>query len=600
MRNMEEKLPDYLTNVENVYLVGSLEKESKRKGTYYREEYFIERNIDGVKEVWHVELEADEPNAIFKRHTVINANVIGIKIDNVRLLKDTEKGRRVYEYLINDEFIFAPSFNFRHPSDIPREIAKACSNYYDRFIDFNTRLFLQYLDIKLMEYLKKHDGEPEICLVSKNTGWNEDFTMFFHYDFNDEKHRLSKENTLYKYNKAESYSQAEQHELVYKLLQEGKLLGVLLVISVSSILLKPFELQPLTCIITGSYDVDRTGASLIATSLFYKSDDIIMEGRVSSLQFDIMLSSLNSLPFVVDKNAIENNSMNIRRIIHAVAAGMGKTRATKNQTIDTKELRSNVFLITDNSDVDELKTSGAAIRRMLHINVDKWEQFTSLFDINNFRPEELYSGCGVDYIRYTLENLDKLRTQFEQETKDFYKKYVELAPLALNIYAGIFFLEEFYKHYYKQQVSFEALRERFNNLLKEARITFLLVLNKFAEVLQQYLSNNYNRFGQIETVGDGCHGCKYNILYKPNLKNMIGEYNKTTGTYYITSKVFRIIAKELGIDEKVLHNALCKEGVISKEAESKYLKILGKTTRVYIVKFNTNNQMLIKLVSNDG
>jgi len=598
---MEEKLPDYLTNVENVYLVSSLEKESKRKGTYYREEYFVERNIDGVKEVLYVELESDEPNAIFKRHTIVNADVIGVKTEILRLLEEVETGKHAYEYLINDEFIFAPPFNIKRLSDIPREIAKAFSKrHYNCFIDFHTRNFLYYLHIKLRKYLKKHGGEPETCFVSKNTGWNKDYTMFYHYDLNDNLHELSKENVLYKYNKAESFKQTEQHELVYKLLQEGKLLGMLLVISSSSILLKPFKLQPLTCIITGSYNVDRTGAALIATSLFYKSNDIIMEGKISSLQFDIMLSSLNSLPVVIDRNAIQNNSMDIKRIIHAVASGMGKLRATNKQTIDVKELRSNVFLIADVSDLKEIKTSGAAIRRMLHVNVDRWEQFTSLFDIDTFRPEELYSGCGVDYIKFTLTNLKTLKDRFEIETKDFGYKYKEFTPLALNIYAGIFLLEEFYKHYYKQQVSFEALREKFDTLLKEARITFLLVLNKFAEVLQQYLSNNYNRFGQVETVGNGYHDYKYNILYKPNVKNMLGEYNKTTGTYYITSKGFKIIAKELGIDEKVLHNALYKEGVISKDAESKYLKILGETARVYIVKFNTNNQMLIKLVSNDG
>ena len=46
---------------------------------------------------------------------------------------------------------------------------------------------------------------------------------------------------------------------------------------------------------------------------------------------------------------------------------------------------------------------------------------------------------------------------------------------------------------------------------------------------------------------------------------------------------------------------LYKEDVISKDTKSKYLlKIFGKTARAYIVKFNTNNQMLIKSVSNDG
>jgi len=464
-----KKLHHYLIDAEKVYLSDSIEKYSTRRGTYYREIWFVERKEDNIKEVWYVELETIYPKDIYKPHNIINAEVIGIKTEIIRFLEETEwKRRKACEYLINDEFTFALPFNIRTLSDIPREIAKACFKH--RYLaSFNSRHFQEYLDIKLHEYHAKHSCNPEPCLISKSTGWNDDCTMFFHYDLNDEKHRLSKENTLYKYNKAESYNQAEQHELVYKLLQEGKLLGALLVISVSSILLKPFELQPLTCVITGSYDVDRTGASLIATSLFYKSDDIIMEGKVSSLQFDIMLSSLNSLPFVIDRNAIMNNSMDIRTIIFSVASGMGKTRATRNQTVDTKEFRSNAFLIADEHNLDGIKTSGAAFRRMLHLKVNKWEQFTSLFDINDLKPYEFYSGCGVDYIKYAMSNLDRLKERFEQETKNFHGPF---APISLNIYAGIIMLEEFYTRYYNKQVSFTSLRKKVNDIIEKAKLTF--------------------------------------------------------------------------------------------------------------------------------
>jgi len=347
---------------------------------------------------------------------------------------------------------------------------------------------------------------------------------------------------------------------VYKrqLLQEGKLLGVLLTISAASILLKPFRLhQPLTCIITGSNSVDATTASLIATSLFYKSDDIIMEGKITILNFDIIVSSLNSLPIVIDREAIINNSMDMRYIISSITLG-GTTRAKKNQTLDFKEFRSNAFLITEATELDEIKRSGAAIRRILHLPVDKWEQFTSLFDINTFRPHELYAGCGVDYIRYAMLNLDKLRERFEQETKGFGTSYKEFTTIALNIYAGILLLEEFYSQYYKQQVYFTSLREKFEVLLKEAKIKFLLSQNKIVEALQLYLYNNLNRFGQIKKVGENYNGYKYDVIYKLTSKGMLGEYDLSTQTYYITTSGFKAIAKELGIEEKQLIDSLIK------------------------------------------
>ncbi|MFP3257708.1 MAG: DUF927 domain-containing protein, partial [Candidatus Nanopusillus acidilobi] len=354
------ELPDYLINAEKVYFVTSYEKRTKDNIPYYRERWYIEKNVNNIKQVWHVEIETYHPKNIYKPHWAINyPKLVSIKTDIKRLLKEQTE---VYEVIINDEFTFVPSFSFDRLEDIAIEIAKRCSGYKARF---DIPLFQEYLDIKIMEYLNKHNGKPTPCLISKTTGWSEDNKLFFHYDLNDEKHELSKDNPLYKYRKAESKNQKEQHQFVLKLLKEGKLLSVLLTISASSILLKPLNLQPLTCILAGNPGAGKTTASLIATSLFYKSDTILLNANATNVGIELTLSALNSMPFAIDEGALADTGISLKHTIFSVASGKGRTRGRKDLTVDTKDLNSCVFWTTETTDIDDIKRGGA-FRRMLY------------------------------------------------------------------------------------------------------------------------------------------------------------------------------------------------------------------------------------------
>jgi len=578
------ELPEYLVNAEKVYFIASYEKQTKDNKSYYRERWFIERNVDNVKQVWHVEIETFYPKDIYKRHrSVTYPKFVSIKTDINRLLKEKTE---VYEVIINDEFIFKPSFSFDRLEDIAIEIATKCSRYKAKF---DIPLFQEYLDIKIMEYLNKHGGKPVPCLISKTTGWNEDNTMFFHYDLNDEEHELSKDNPLYKNNKAESSEEfylEKQHKLVFDILNEGKLLGVLIAISAASILLKPLHLQPLTCILAGNPGAGKTTASLIATSLFYKSDDILINADTTKVGFELMLSSLNSLPFVIDEGALADVGVSLKHTIFSVASGKGRTRGRKDLTVDTKDLISDVFWTTETSDIDEIKRSGA-FRRMLYIVVEKWEQFTSLFDVKTYKPNRYYSGCGVDYIRYAIRKLDTLRNRFWDQTNDFGKKYSELAGIAGTLYAGIILLEGYYL-----QHEFTALRKTVDALLESAKRLFISSKDDIIFTLQQYLYSNLYRFGQVDVEynEDGQPRRKadntpiYRVVHKPHVESL-GEYDKFTQTFYITLEGLKTIAKELEKERSILENALFKAGVMSKTDNAKYSQVLGRNMRFYVIKF---------------
>jgi len=586
------ELPYYLLDAEKVYFLDSIEKKNKDKLTYYREKWFIERNIDNTKQVWHVEIETLYPNDIYKPHRKVGySKIVGIKIDINKLLK--ERTSKVYEIIINDEHIFRPSFTFDKVEEIVKEIEKEC---HDLLAHFDIPLFLEYFNIKIMEYLKKHNGKPVPCIISKTTGWNEDYTMFFHYDLNDEMHELNKDHTLYKYGKAKSSTNdrddlERQHKLVFDILNEGKLLGVLLSISAASILLKPLDLQPITCVIAGNPASGKTTASLIATSLFYKSDTVLLTAGATKVGVELSLASLNSLPFVVDEGALADAAVNLKHLIFSVASGKGRTRGRKDLSVDTKDLISNVFYTTETTDIDEIRRAGA-YRRMLYLVIENWEQFTTVLKIDE-KPHKYYAGCGVDYIKHVMNSDALVRSKFSATLSD--DAYAELSGIASTIFAGVRLLEDFYEQFYKKKLplGFEALRKTVRALLRDAKRIFISSRDDVVFALQQYLYSNLHRFGQVDVDRnmDGVIRKKtdgtplYKVIYRPHTESL-GEYDMSTQTYYITVEGFKTIAKELEKERSLLEEALYRAGVMTKSDNSQYSKVLGRNMRFYVVKFN--------------
>ncbi|MFP3257110.1 MAG: DNA polymerase domain-containing protein [Candidatus Nanopusillus acidilobi] len=257
--------------------------------------------------------------------------------------------------------------------------------------------------------------------------------------------------------------------------------------------------------------------------------------------------------------------------------------------MDTKDLNSCVFWTTETTDIDDIKRGGA-FRRMLYLLIEKWQDFTEDIELSTDepRPNEKYAGCGVDYIKFAVNNLDKISEIFVRETRDFSTKYGEITGLAGTLYAGIVLLEQ----YYNQR--FDKLRQKVDELLNEAKRTFILTKDNIVEMLHQYLYNNLHRLAHVAQVRDGEGGYKYETKYKPSSKEMLGEYDETTKTYYISINGFKTIAKELEKERNLLVNALVKAGVIERRTENGkekettipyYSKITKEKIRVYKLKF---------------
>ena len=561
-------LPEYLENVENVILDYSIKQTNKDGEKYYKEGYFIEQ-IDSeakeIKKVIYITITASEKNAIYKHHKLDKYKEVGIKADIIRLVKDDKV--EAYEYLINDKETLKPSFNYKTIDDIIHEITKRASKYS---YSFDISLYKQYLSKKIRNYIKEN-GDPIPCVVGKTTGWSEDLRFFYHYGLNDKYHELHQEHVLYKYHKDLIKEKDKQHEIVKALLQEGKLLAVLLTASASSILIKPFNIPGITYIISGNSGAGKTTSSLIATSLFYYSDDVLMNAQTTKTGLELTISSLNSLPVLVDEGALAGVNLSLNDLVFMVSSGKGKTRGRKDLSVDFKELKSNVFWTTETTDIDELRRTGA-FRRMMYLLVNSWNDLTSLFKPED-RINEQYAGCGIDYIQYLIEHMEEVKKAFKEQIQGLSLKYKEITTIALNLYSGLILLEAFYN------TKFYELRKTINKLLNEAKTRFIDSKDNVVIQLRDYLESiTYQRF---HVINDGT-----GIDKKITHNEAYGEYDKSEGIYYITAKGFKEIAKEMGRERQLLVNELEKAKVLIAKNVAYYTKATGQTIKVYKIKFS--------------
>jgi hypothetical protein len=299
-----------------------------------------------------------------------------------------------------------------------------------------------------------------------------------------------------------------------------------------------------------------------------------LSAQATKTALELIISSLNSLPVLIDEGALAGVGM-ISDLIFSVHSGAGKTRGKKDLTVDFKELKSNVFWTTETTDIDELRRTGA-FRRMLYLVVKSWNDFTSLF-----RPEdrinEQYAGCGVDYIKYAIEHMEDIRKAFKEETYSFSSKYREITTIGLNLYAGLILLEKFYN------AKFYELREAIDKVLDNAKALFIEnkenVVQEFKDIL---VENTYKRFHVVnidDVIGE-----------KLANSNIWGEYDAESQTYYIMAKAFKEIAKIIGKERNLVVEELTKAGVLENKNVSYYMKSIKQTVKVYVVKFKEKKE----------
>jgi len=562
------QMPDYLKNAEDIYLNKSSLYVSKDFKPYYKESYFIEQNIDGTKKVTYVSIITPQYKGIYKSHKLEHEKKVGIKAEVIRGIKESKF--EDYEYLLNDEIIYRPSFNFTRVDDLVNEIG-LISMKYSKFFDVS--LYKQYLDIKTSKYRTENNNPPP-CVFSKVTGWSDDLRFFYHPCLNDNYHELHSDHVLHRLKKDLVMEKEKQHEIVKALLEEGKLLGVLLTASVSSLLIKPLDIPGITYVISGNSGAGKTTSSLIATSLFYYSDDHLIDAHITKTALELMIASLNSLPVLVDEASLAGANYTLQDLIFMVTSGKGKTRGKKDLSLDFRDLKSNVFWTTETTDIDELRRSGA-FRRMLYIVARSWDDFTILFDAKD-RVNVKYSGCGIDYIKYLIEHMEDIKKAFEESTKRLNTEYGDIAIIPLNIYSGLMLFEAFYN------TKFNALRKTINKLLNEAKARFIDSRDNVVIQFRDYIESiTYQRFNVINAEDK-----EGNLNTSTSRYETYGEYNKMEGIYYLNAKGLKEIANKLGKNRQLLLDELKKAKVLIDGNVTYYTKVTKQRIKVYKIKFS--------------
>jgi len=565
-------LPEYLRNAENVILYESIEKTNKENKKYYEESYFIELYDDKIKEVIFITVNCSEYKGIYKPHKLLHQKNVGIKTDIVKSIREGKF--EDYEYLLNDKIVYRPSFaTYTKVDDLIYDLG-LISMKYNKFTDLN--LYKRYIDKKTKMYVKENN-DPKPCVINDVTGWDDDFTGFYHPCLNSQYHELKRDHVLYRKKKDKVLNKDAQHELVKALLSEGKLLGVLLTISVASLLIKPLSGVGFTTIISGTTGVGKTTASLVATSLFYYSDTHLVDAQMTKTALELMIAALNSLPVLIDEAALAVN-YTLEDLVFMVSSGKGKARGRKDLSVDFKDLKSNVFWTSETTDVDELRRSGA-LRRIMYIVVDAWDEFTSLFKAED-RVNEQYAGCGIDYIQYLMENMEEIKKAFKEQTQELYTEYRDILTIALNLWSGLVFLEAYYN------TKFERLRKTIHKLLGEQKSRFIDSRDNVTIQVRDVLESvTMQRFHVIKGYRKDTD--ELDIDYA-RLESW-GEYDKMEGIYYLTPVGLKAIADRLGKNKNILLKELEKSGALIAKNKSHYFQATKNKGKVHKLKFRDLN-----------
>jgi len=142
-------------------------------------------------------------------------------------------------------------------------------------------------------------------------------------------------------------------------------------------------------------------------------------------------------------------------------------------------------------------------------------------------------------------------------------------------------LEVYYNtKFYKQ-------RETINKVLNDAKGLFLENKENVVQILKDFLiANTTLRFHIVNANGV--------IGEKLSNRDIWGEYDANTQTYYILASSFKEIVKELGKERNLLVEELTKAGVLKGKNVSYWMKSIKQPAKVYILSFGTDKEEIKK------
>ena len=439
-----------------------------------------------------------------KKLTRKRYEILGPYLEVKEVLFDEEDGKRyIVARFKNREFIFTM-----------REAKERIEDYTCHVIK-NRSEYLTWLSQKV-------ENVPEKRLI-KSTGWNEDFTEFYHPALETEGKDwvFEKDHVLKKEKRATIQYTEEQKAFVRETLREGKYLGVLYVCAFIGPLLKLLNIEPFVVAITGESKAGKSTATQLATQLFYKNIPAIANGLQTRNSWEFHLKGFRDMPFLFDELTLMDDEM-VEFVAFAVHSGYGKSRGSVDKRVDRIMIRSVVLVNAERFPYSAIKNAGAH-RRVLRMTVTKREDITNLF-IN----ERIKNAVGFGF-----ELIDFAKKVLEEDKDIIDQNFGHLQPIHRALETALYIFEKYYGE------TFDNTRYTIDQLIIEQETKFAEENNhvqKFLDKVKEDISANAGVY-----YGSG--------RYKGDDKNIRGKIEKSPDgrvIVYLTSATFNELLKENG------------------------------------------------------
>jgi hypothetical protein len=369
------------------------------------------------------------------------------------------------------------------------------------------------------------------------------------------------------------YSNTEkQHEIVKNLLEEGKILGAMIVFSACSLFLNPRQ-PGFTIFCIGPRGIGKTTSAQFIISLFYDCNSpLTWEATLTGME--LYLRRFKNLPVLFDETTLSRDKT-LLEFIYMLGSGVGKLRGTKKLSIDIGKIYSIVF-VTGEKEPD-FPTKGAE-RRSIIIFITNWEEYTSLYSKIDLRKTfTSLQGVGFDWIKWLEENQDfEEREELKEEFTIF--SFYESVERALA----------FLKNYYQLQ-NFDKLKETIEKLLydqfERVDVHFKRLLDNFTEFLLKYATNFI-----ISGLG---------TLREPQSGQIFGAIDVEKNKLFLRTEVMRKFCEEAKIDLRTALLKLEEKGILLPniqqtrrgflkrwEAKPKRIKYQGQSFVVSVYEFD--------------
>ncbi|MEM2592229.1 MAG: bifunctional DNA primase/polymerase [Thermofilaceae archaeon] len=341
---------------------------------------------------------------------------------------------------------------------------------------------------------------------------------------------------------------AEQHAFIRMCLESGKDAGLVMLLAVASLFLKPCDGTPFAVFVIGMPRVGKTLCCRLAVQMFYESPVFTLNATDAAVEFS--LKYFRDLPLLFDEAATKLKSLDLERLIFTISSGTGRLRGTKTLDLQLSELRSVVFF-TANKDEIGLFENAASLWRIIPLYVRSWEQLFPCERLQVFSVADGCVGCGFDYVKLLNSDTELLQECVEEgrKTAEELASIGGMERVLHPIGAALVFLERYYG------CRFDELRERlrqhlewYSSLIRERKD----YVSQFIDKLLEHISRSYSKVYVDE-----------DLEHSTKVKEV--EVRVSGNKYYVIPGVFRKFCDELNIAPEILLKELEEKGIAVKK-----------------------------------